>query len=47
MQNHKKIFLFTAKSNSADDLPLTKTLEMHSTIKVVRSVFTDANKYYP
>ena len=33
--------------NSDDDLPLTKIVELHGMIIVVRSVFSDGNKYYP
>ena len=30
-----------------DDLPLNKTLELHSTAIVVKYVFHEVNKYYP
>ena len=33
-------------SNSDDDLPLNKTLEIHNTTIVVRAVFYEENKYY-
>ena len=34
------------KFNSDEDLPLNKTLELHSVIIVVRSIFNEGNKYY-
>ena len=36
-----------AKFHSDDDLPLTKTLNSHNMIIVVRSVFHEGNKYNP
>ena len=33
-------------SNSDDDLPLNKTLEIHNATIVVRAVFYEENKYY-
>ena len=35
------------KFHSDDDLPLTKTLNSHNMIIVVRSVFHEGNKYNP
>ena len=35
------------KSNFDDELPLTKTKEIHYMIIVVRAVFCKNNKYYP
>ena len=35
------------KFNSDDELPLNKTIEIHSMIKVVRDAFYGNNKYYP
>ena len=35
------------KFNSDDELPLNKTIEIHSMIKVVRDAFYENNKYYP
>lgn len=33
------------KINSDDDLSLRETLKLHDVMKVIRSVFNDANKY--
>ena len=35
------------KFNSADDLPLNKTLKLHNLTTFVRSVFQEDSKYYP
>ena len=35
------------KFNSADDLPLNKTLKLHNLTTFVRSVFQKDGKYYP
>ena len=35
------------KFNSADDLPLNKTLKLHNLTTFVRSVFQEDGKYYP
>ena len=35
------------KFNSDDELPLNKTIEIHSIIIVARAVFHENNKYYP
>ena len=35
------------KINSNDELPLNKTIEIHSMIVVVIAVFYDNTKYYP
>ena len=35
------------KFNQSDDLPLTKTLELHNMIIIVTSAFDEDNKYYP
>ena len=35
------------KYNSADELPLNKTIKLPSTIIVVRAVSDESNKYYP
>ena len=35
------------KFNSDDELPLNKTIEIHSMIIAVRAVFHENNKYYP
>ena len=35
------------KSNSDENLPLKKTLELYDMIIVVRSVFHESNKNYP
>ena len=35
------------KFNSDDELPLNKTIEIHSMIIVVRAAFHKNNKYYP
>ena len=35
------------KSNFDDELPLTKTKEIHYMIIVVRTVFLKNNEYYP
>ena len=35
------------KSNFDDELPLTKTKEIHYMIIVARAVFCKNNKYYP
>ena len=35
------------KSNSDDDVPLKKTLELSNMVIVVRSAFHEGNKYYP
>ena len=34
------------KFNSDEDLPLNKTLDLHSVTIVVRSIFNEGNKYY-
>ena len=35
------------KFNSDDDLPLNKTLKLHSMIIVIRAVFHGNDKYFP
>ena len=35
------------KLDSDNELPLNKTIEIHSMIIVVRAVFHKSNKYYP
>ena len=35
------------KFNSGDNLPLNKTLRLHNSTIVVRSIFQEVNKYYP
>ena len=35
------------KFNSDDDLPLNKTIEIHSATIVVKAVFHENNEYYP
>ena len=35
------------KFNSADELPLNKTIEIPSMTLVVRSIFLENSKYYP
>ena len=35
------------KSNSDDELPLNKTIDIPSIIIVVRAIFLENNKYYP
>ena len=34
------------KFNSGDELPLSKMIEIHSTVIIVRAIFLENNKYY-
>ena len=35
------------KSDSDDDLPLDKAIEIHNVTVVVKAIFCENNKYYP
>ena len=35
------------KFNSAGNLPLNKTLNLHNMTKIIRSVFEENGKFYP